>query len=61
MLGMASYLGVAYSPKLKSNPEAGDPGEESELVKKFVELNPELQRGALKYASEMRESYEKTS
>lgn len=60
MLGMTSYLGAAYSPKLKSNPEAGNPGEQAELLKKFMQLNPELQRGALKYASEMREGYKKS-
>ena len=58
MLGMASYLGTAYSPKSKSNP--GNPGEKTELLKKFAELNPEAQRGAISYIEEMRKGYKKT-
>ena len=57
MLGMASYLGAAYSPK--NNPGAENPGEETELLKKFKEFNPELQRGMLSYAERMRRGYRK--
>ena len=60
MLGMASYLGVTYSPKSKSNPGAGDSGEQAELFKKFAELNPEAQRGAISYIEEMRKGYKTT-
>ena len=54
MLGMASYLGSAYSPKSKSNP--GTPGER-ELLKEFSRLNPEAQRGAIRYIKKMRKGY----
>lgn len=57
MIGMASYLGVTYSPK--SNPGAGNPGEQAELLKKFAELNPEAQHGAIRYVEKMRKGYEK--
>jgi len=57
MLGMASYLGSAYSPKSKSNP--GNPGER-ELLKEFSQLNPEAQRGAIRYIKEMRKRYQGT-
>lgn len=57
MLGMASYLGAAYSSKSKSNP--GNPGER-ELLKEFSQLNPEAQRGAIRYIKEMRKGYRKT-
>ena len=58
MLGMASSLGAAYSPK--SNPGAGNPGEKTQLLKKFMQLNPEAQRGAISYIEEMRKGYKKT-
>jgi len=35
----------------------GARGETIELVKEFLQLNPELQRGALKYAREIRRKY----
>ena len=57
MLGMASSLGAAYSPKSKSNP--GNPGEQAGLLKKFMEFNPEAQRGAIRYVEEMRKGYRK--
>lgn len=56
MLGMASYLGTAHSPKSKSNP--GNP-EQSELLREFSQLNPEAQRGAIRYIKEMRKRYQK--
>ena len=55
MLGMASYLGSAYSPK----PNPGNSGEESELLREFSRLNPEAQRGAIRYIKEMRKGYGK--
>ena len=58
MLGMASYLGAAYSPNPKTNPEGGNPGE-SELLREFKQLNPEAQRGAIRYIREMRKGYQK--
>ena len=56
MLNTGFALDKACSPKSKSNP--GNP-EESELLKEFSQLNPELQHGVLKYASEIREGYKK--
>ena len=56
MLGVASYLGAAYSPK--SNPGVGNP-EEKELLREFSQLNPEAQRGAIRYIKEMRKGYQK--
>ena len=38
----------------------GNQRETIELVKEFLELNPELQRGALKYAKEIRRKYQGT-
>jgi len=59
MLGMAFYLGLAYSPNpTKRNPKAGNPGE-SELIREFSQLNPEAQRGAIRYIKEMRKGYQK--
>ena len=60
MLGMASSLGAAYSPSLKSNLGVGNPGEKTQLLKKFTEFNPEAQRGAIRYVEEMRKGYKKT-
>ena len=57
MLGMASYLGSASSPKSKSNP--GNPGQ-SELLKEFSRLNPEAQRGAIRYIKKMRKGFQRT-
>ena len=54
LLGMASYLGMAYSPK--SNPEVGT---KSELLREFSGLNPEAQHGAIRYIKEMRKGYQK--
>ena len=58
MTKAAYSLGKAFSPG-RGNGNSENPKEESELLKKFMEFNPELQRGALKYASEMREGYKK--
>lgn len=59
MLGMASSLGAAYSPKSKNNPGVDNPGGQAELLKKFMELNPEAQRGAISYIEKMRKGYKK--
>lgn len=59
MTKAAYSLGKLYSPKPKSNPAAGMPGEQAELLKKFAELNPEAQRGAIRYIEEMRKGYKK--
>ena len=34
--------------------------EDAELLKKFAQLNPELQRGVLRYAKGMRSGYKRT-
>lgn len=58
MLGMASYLGAASSPKSKSNP--GNPGGQTELLREFSQLNPEAQRGAIRYIKKMRKGFQRT-
>ncbi|NVM24212.1 MAG: hypothetical protein HWN68_20840 [Desulfobacterales bacterium] len=59
MTSTACSLDKACSRNLKSNPGADNPGEQAELLKKFAELNPEAQRGALAYIEKMRKGYEK--
>ncbi len=59
MIDAAYILGAAYSPSLKGNPKAANPGEQTELLKKFMQLPVPLQRGCLKYADEMRHSYQR--
>lgn len=59
MLRMASFMLVSYPPMIKSNPAAGNNGEQTELLKKFSELNPEAQRGAIRYVEKMRKGYRK--
>lgn len=59
MLGMASYLGSAFSLNPKINPRGDNPGEQAELLKKFMEFNPELQRGMIAYAEKIRKGYQK--
>lgn len=59
MIDAAYILGAAYSPSLKTNPRVGNPEEQTELLKKFMQLPAPLQRGCLKYASEMRHSYQR--
>ena len=55
---VAYSLGKAYSPgRSNGNPEK--PQEQAELLKKFKEFNPELQRGMLSYAERMRKGYKK--
>jgi len=49
-------LGKMCSPR--PGPEAAG-SEGVELVREFSRLNPELQRGALKYAAEVRKAYQK--
>ena len=46
------------SPKVEINPLV-EPKEEIELLRKFMEFNPELQRGMLSYAERMRKGYGK--
>jgi len=58
MTKVAYSLGKAYSPS-RSNGNSENPKEEAELLKKFAELNPEAQRGAIRYIKEMRKGYDK--
>ncbi len=55
MLGTAYSLDKISSPK--PNPGVGNPGEQTELLKKFMELNPEAQRGVICYIEQMRKGY----
>ena len=59
MIDAAYILGAAYSPGLKGNPKVANPGEQAELLKKFMQLPVTLQRGCLKYADELRHSYQR--
>lgn len=58
MTSTAYSLDRAFSPKVKTSPPV-TPKEQAELLREFMKLNPELQRGVLKYASEMRGGYKK--
>lgn len=59
MTKAAYSLGKVYSPKVEISPPV-KPEEQTELLKKFAELNPEAQRGAIRYIEEMRKGYQKT-
>jgi len=58
MTKAAYSLGKAYSPG-RSNGSSENPKEQAELLDKFLKLNPEAQRGAIRYIEEMREGYKK--
>ncbi len=58
MTKVAYSLGKAYSPS-RSNGSSGKLPEEAELLGKFLKLNPEAQRGTIRYIEEMREGYRK--
>lgn len=57
MTSTASFLGKVFSPGHRSNGNPQKP--EAELIKKFMQLNPEAQRGAIHYVEEMRKGYKK--
>ena len=56
MTKAAYSLGEVFSPG-RSNDNSENPNEEAELLKKFMEFNPELQRGMIAYAERMRKGY----
>ncbi|GAI98976.1 unnamed protein product [marine sediment metagenome] len=58
MTKVAYSLDKAYSPG-RSNGNSENPKEQAELLDKFLKLNPEAQRGAIRYIEEMREGYKK--
>lgn len=58
LVGATSVMAEVSSPKVKINPPMS-PGDEADLLKKFMQLSAPLQRGCLKYASEMRHSYQR--
>ncbi|MBA7477661.1 hypothetical protein ES707_13075 [subsurface metagenome] len=58
MMGSVTFLGKVFPPG-RSNGNPGKPPEQAELLKKFAELNPEAQRGAIRYIDEMRKGYKK--
>ncbi|MBA7534594.1 hypothetical protein ES705_26843 [subsurface metagenome] len=58
MLGTARSLDKISSPRVEINPPVA-PKEQAELLDKFLKLNPEAQRGAIRYIEEMREGYKK--
>ncbi len=49
--------GTIAMSKIGTSGKKDNQRETTELVKEFLQLNPELQRGALKYASKMRAGY----
>ena len=51
-------MSKAYSPKARISPPV-EPEEQGELVRKFKDFNPDLQRGMLSYAERMRKGYGK--
>lgn len=59
MTRVAYFLGKVYSPGYTGSNHPKKP-EESELLKEFSRLNPEAQRGAIRYVKEMRKGYQKT-
>ena len=61
MTNAAYFLGKVFSPGYRSNGNPGKPPEQAELLRKFAELNPEAQRGAIRYIAEMRKGYKKTT
>ena len=60
LIGSVTFLGKVFSPGHRSNGNPEKPKEQDELVKKFMQLNPEAQRGAISYIEEMRKGYKKT-
>jgi len=59
MIGSVTFLGKVFSPGYRSNGNPGKPEGQDELVKKFMELNPEAQRGTISYIEKMRKGYKK--
>ena len=56
MASTAYSLDKACSPS-RSNGNSENPKEQAELLKKFMEFNPDLQRGMISYAERMRKGY----
>ena len=59
LLGSITFLGKVFSPGHRSNGNTQKPEGQGELVKKFMDFNPDLQRGMLSYAERMRKGYGK--
>jgi len=59
MIGSVTFLGKVFSPGYRSNGNPQKPEEQAELIKKFMQLNPEAQRGAISYIEKMRKGYKK--
>ncbi|MBA7506505.1 hypothetical protein ES706_05196 [subsurface metagenome] len=57
VLSTTYSLNKVSSPKVKTRPP--NPSEQAELLDKFLKLNPEAQRGAIRYIEEMRMGYKK--
>ena len=54
----AAYsLSKSHTPKVEISPPVA-PKEQAELLDKFLKLNPEAQRGAIRYIEEMRKGYQ---
>jgi len=59
MIGSAAFVGKVFSPGYRSNGNPQKPEGQTELLKKFMEFNPELQRGMISYAERIRKGYQK--
>lgn len=58
MTNTAYVLDKAFSQKVEiSHPVKRE--DEAELLEKFAQLNPEAQRGAIRYIEKMRKGYQK--
>ena len=49
--------GTIAMSKIGTSRKNGNQRETAEMVKEFLQLNPELQRGCLRYAERMRKGY----
>jgi len=58
MTKAAYSLDKISSPRVEINPPVA-PKEQAELLDKFLKLNPEAQRGAIRYIEEMRKGFQK--
>ena len=60
LIGSAVFLGKVCSPGYSSTGSNHEPEGQTELLREFSRLNPEAQRGAIRYIEEMRKGYQKT-